>query len=135
MCIRDSVKVKLPYNLGQAGAIAGELALDNAALVERRVRQLVARREQWRALLARSQDEVFESEANFLLARNEKQKSLLVKDSLAERGIRVRDVSAGPGLEGCLRFSVGSGAALRATAQAMKGLVSFTGSFSLQEPR
>jgi histidinol-phosphate aminotransferase len=133
--VAEIVKVKLPYNLGHASAIAGEVALDNAALVERRVRLLVARREQWRALLAKSQDEVFDSEANFLLARNEKQKSSLVKDSLAERGIRVRDVSAGPGLEGCLRFSVGSGAALRATAQAMNGLFSSTGSFSLQEPR
>ena len=66
----EIVKVKLPYNLGQAGAaIAGELALDNAALVERRVRLLVARRAQWRAPASRaSQAEVFASEANFLLA-------------------------------------------------------------------
>ncbi|MDQ1346689.1 MAG: Imidazoleglycerol-phosphate dehydratase, partial [Acidobacteriota bacterium] len=64
--VGEILKVKLPYNLGLAGAIAGELALDNAALVERRVRLLVARREQWRALLARSQDEGFDSEANFL---------------------------------------------------------------------
>ncbi len=133
--VAEIVKVKLPYNLGQAGAIAGELALDNAALVERCVRLLVARRAQWRALLETSQDEVFNSEANFLLIRNERQKSLLVKGLLAERGIRVRDVSAGPGLEGCLRFSVGTGAALRAVAQAMERLHSFTGSFSLQEPQ
>ena len=133
--VSEIVKVKLPYNLGQAGAIAGELALDNAALVERRVRLLVARRAQWRALLAASQEEVFASEANFLLVRNSKERSLLVKGSLAERGIRVRDVSAGPGLEGCLRFSVGTGAALRATARALNGHFSFTGSLSLQEPR
>lgn len=133
--VSEIVKVKLPYNLGQAGAIAGELALDNAALVERRVRLLVARRAQWRALLAASQDEVFDSEANFLLTRNEKQKSLLVKESLAERGIRVRDVSAGPGLEGCLRFSIGTGAALRAVSQTLAESSSFTESLSLQEPQ
>jgi len=133
--VSEIVKVKLPYNLGQAGAIAGELALDNTALVERRVRLLVARRAQWRALLAASQDEVFDSEANFCLIRNRKEKSLLVKELLAERGIRVRDVSGGPGLEGCLRFSVGTGAALRATARALDGHFSSTGSLSLQEPR
>jgi histidinol-phosphate aminotransferase len=131
----EILKVKLPYNLGQAAAIAGELAIDNAELVERRVRLLVARRAQWRALLAQSQDEVFASEANFLLTRNEKQKSLLVKGLLAERGIRVRDVSAGPGLEGCLRFSVGTGQALRAVQQVLGGPRSFTESLSLQEPR
>lgn len=133
--VSEIVKVKLPYNLGHAAAIAGELALDNAALVERRVRLLVARRAQWRATLAASQDEVFDSEANFLLVRNGKKKCLLVKDSLAERGIRVRDVSGGQGLEGCLRFSVGTGAALRATARVMNDLFSLTGSFSLQEPQ
>jgi len=131
----EILKVKLPYNLGQAAAIAGELAIDNAALVERRVRLLVARRAQWRALLTKNQDEVFASEANFLLIRNRKEKSLLVKDSLAKRGIRVRDVSGGPGLEGCLRFSVGTGAALRAVAQTFDELLSFTESLSLQEPR
>jgi histidinol-phosphate aminotransferase len=133
--VREIVKVKLPYNLGQAAAIAGELALEHAQLVERRVRILVARRAQWRALLAATQAEVFASEANFLLVRNETSKSLLVKEKLAERGIRVRDVSAGPGLAGCLRFSVGTGAALRAVARVLEPAPSFTGSFSLQEPR
>ncbi|MEO8195823.1 MAG: histidinol-phosphate transaminase [Thermoanaerobaculia bacterium] len=133
--VREIVKVKLPYNLGQAGAIAGELALDNAALIERRVRLLVARRAQWRALLATSQQEVFDSDANFLLVRNEKEKSLLVRERLAERGIRVRDVSGGLGLAGCLRFSVGTGAALRAVSQAMDERFSFTESLSLREPQ
>lgn len=133
--VSEILKVKLPYNLGLAGAIAGELALDNAALVERRVRLLVARRAQWRELLAASQEQVFDSEANFLLIRNETERSLLVKGLLAERGIRVRDVSSGPGLEGCLRFSIGTGTALRAVARAMDELLSFTGSFSQREPR
>ncbi len=132
--VREIVKVKLPYNLGQAASVAGELALDHAGLVERRVRLLVARRAQWRAQLATSQDQVFPSEANFVLVRNSTSKSLLVKELLAERGIRVRDVSAGPGLEGCLRVSIGTGAALRAVTQALRGQFSFTGSFSLQEP-
>ena len=133
--VREIVKVKLPYNLGHAAAIAGELALDSASAVERRVRLLVARRAEWRALLAASQTEVFDSEANFLLVRNEKQKSLLVKESLAERGIRVRDVSGGLGLEGCLRFSVGSGQALRAVQRALGEVFSIAEGFSLREPR
>ena len=127
--VREIVKVKLPYNLGHAAAIAGELALENAALVERRVRLLVARRAQWSALLAAQSDEVFPSEANFVLVRNRAEKSLLVKERLAAHGIRVRDVSSSPGLEGCLRISVGTGAALRAVK------TTFTESFCPQEPR
>ncbi|MEO7794956.1 MAG: histidinol-phosphate transaminase [Thermoanaerobaculia bacterium] len=131
----EILKVKLPYNLGQAAAIAGELALENSPLVGRRVQLLLARREQWRVLLAASQDEVFASEANFLLVRNGKEKSLLVKGLLAERGIRVRDVSGGPGLEGCLRFSVGTGQALREVERALAEVFSLTGSLSLREQR
>ena len=89
--VSEILKVKLPYNLGQAGAIAGELALDNAALVERRVRLLVARREQWRVLLAKSQDEVFASEANFLSDSKPK------REKPAGKGLAggARDSSAG----------------------------------------
>ena len=42
-----------------------------------------------------------------------------LRDGLAARGILVRDVGAQPGLAGCLRFSVGNSAALRATERAL----------------
>lgn len=112
--VGEIVKIKLPYNLGHASAIAGEIALENAALMERRVRHLCARRGQWTAMLERHFAELFRSEANFVLVRDAEERSCWSREKLAVRGIHVRDVSAAPGMSGCLRISVGTGAALRA---------------------
>jgi histidinol-phosphate aminotransferase len=125
--VAEIVKLKLPYNLGHAAAIAGELALESAALVERRVALVRARRAQWAARLKRSFSEVFPSEANFVLVRDEKRRARTMR-WLLERSIRVRDVSGGSGLAGCLRFTVGNGAALRAVDTTL------TESMSEQEP-
>lgn len=124
--VAELVKVKLPYNLGHAGIACGLAALDARTAAERRVRQLVARRPQWAALFrAAGAREVLDSEANFLLTRWERDKYVLLKEGLPERGIRVRDVGGAPGLESCLRVSIAGGDALRATAAALAELPSF----------
>nr|HRC86725.1 histidinol-phosphate transaminase [Thermoanaerobaculia bacterium] len=120
--VAELLKVKLPYNLGHAGAIAGEVVLEAAGTFARRVEVLVRRREDWRRMLLARGFEVYPSEANFLLARCPGGQAERVLLGLAEAGIRVRDFSRGPGLAGCLRFSVGTGAALRATAAALDRL-------------
>ncbi len=120
--VAELIKVKLPYNLGHAAGIAGRVALEAAGAAERRVRLLVARRPQWAALLAEAGFEVFPSEANFVLIRTTpKEPAREVQAKLAEQGIRVRDVGGYPGLAGCLRVSVGTGAALRAMRAALRG--------------
>ena len=69
--------------------------------------------------------EVFPSEANFLLARWRPAGEVdAIRRGLEQRSIRVRDVSGYPGLDGCLRFSVGSGIALRETRQALEEILS-----------
>jgi histidinol-phosphate aminotransferase len=124
--VTELVKVKLPYNLGHAGIACGLAALGARAAAERRVRQLVERRPQWSALLrAAGANDVVESEANFVLTRWEKDRYVLLKEGLPERGIRVRDVGGAPGLENCLRVSIAGGDALRATAGALAELSSF----------
>ena len=117
--VAEIVKMKLPYNLGRAAAIAGELALETGELVARRVRHVVARREQWRERLATKFAEVFASEANFLLVRDDAARTTTARRRLEAAGIRVRDVSGTAGLEGCLRCTVGTGAALRAVEVAL----------------
>jgi histidinol-phosphate aminotransferase len=70
--------------------------------------------------------EVFDSEANFLLARWPKDRAGSVDDlrrGLEARGIRVRDVSGYPGLDACMRVSVGSGVALREVRQELATLI------------
>jgi histidinol-phosphate aminotransferase len=120
--VGELIKVKLPYNVGFASSQAGELALESSAAVERRVRVILARRPQWAAMLREFGFEVFPSEANFLLARWPADRAGNVdtlRRGLEARSIRVRDVSGYPGLQGCLRISVGSGAALKATRTAL----------------
>jgi histidinol-phosphate aminotransferase len=116
----ELIKVKLPYNLGRAPAIAGQVALEAEEEARRRVRLLVARRPQWAAMLQEAGFEVFPSEANFLLVRvSPPERAKEIQRTLEERSIRVRDVSGYPGLAGCLRVSVGTGASLRAVRAAL----------------
>jgi histidinol-phosphate aminotransferase len=124
--VRELIKVKLPYNLGRAGALAAEAALAAESAAARRVRAIVGRRPRWAGALAAAGLEVFPSEANFLLVRCPGPDPAMrggaarrLRDGLAARGILVRDVGSYPGLAGCLRISVGSGAALRATQRAL----------------
>jgi histidinol-phosphate/aromatic aminotransferase/cobyric acid decarboxylase-like protein/imidazoleglycerol phosphate dehydratase HisB len=118
--VAELLKAKLPYNLGRAGLLAGRAALAAAPAARRRIAAITGRREAWRRMLAAAGLRVMPSEANFLLVRRASPAAArALRDGLAARGIRVRDVGAYPGLAGCLRISVGSGAALRATRQAL----------------
>jgi histidinol-phosphate aminotransferase len=120
--VTELIKVKLPYNLGHPGVIAGRVALEAEEEARRRVRLLVARRPQWAAMLAAEGFEVFPSEANFLLIRcSPPERAREVRETLEARSIRVRDVSGYPGLAGCIRVSIGTGASLRATRAALRG--------------
>jgi histidinol-phosphate aminotransferase len=118
--VAELLKVKLPYNLGRAGLLAGRASLAAAPAARRRIAAIVGRREAWRRMLAAAGLQVMPSEANFLLLRCASPAAArALRDGLAARGIRVRDVGAYPGLAACLRISVGNGAALRATRQAL----------------
>lgn len=115
--VAELIKVKLPYNLGHAAIVTGRVVLAAEEESSRRVRILTARRPQWAEMLQESGLEVFPSEANFLLVRSDKARE--IREGLEARSIRVRDVSSYPGLAGCLRVSVGTGASLRAVRRAL----------------
>jgi histidinol-phosphate aminotransferase len=133
--VTELIKVKLPYNVGHAGVIAGRVALEAEAEARRRVALLVARRPQWSAMLAEEGFEVFPSEANFLLVRaTPPERAREIQRDLEERGVRVRDVSGYPGLAGCLRVSVGTGSSLRAMRAALRGEPSPPGPLSPPRP-
>jgi histidinol-phosphate aminotransferase len=120
--VTELIKVKLPYNLGHPGMIAGRVALEAEAAARRRVALLVARRPQWSAMLAEAGFEVFPSEANFVLVRAAPpERAKEIQGDLEARSIRVRDVGGYPGLAGCLRVSIGTGASLRAMRAALNG--------------
>lgn len=122
--VGELLKVKLPYSVGRASVVAARLTLEAEPATCRRVAVLRARRGQWAGMLQGFGLEVFPSEANFLLARcRDAEAAATIHRGLAARGILVRDLGSGPGLAGCLRFSVGSGAALRETRRALEEIV------------
>lgn len=133
--ITELIKVKLPYNLGHAGLVTGQVVLEAVRVMRRRVTVLRALRDRWLATLRRRGLHVFPSEGNFLLVQVEPERVGLdvgaVRRGLAERGVLVRDVSHYPGLAGCMRVSVGSRSALRAVEAALDEMgVPVRGDFS-----
>ena len=110
--ISELDKVVLPYHLDAATQTAGRLALDYTAEMERRVGHLVEERDRmFVALGDLTGVEVFPSGANFLLFRcTGGGGGRRVWESLVDRGILVRDFSSWPGVEDCLRVTVGTAA-------------------------
>ncbi|GAB4343461.1 MAG: histidinol-phosphate transaminase [Calditrichia bacterium] len=100
-------KIKFPYNLN---SISQKLALQalRKNTAEKAVKQLILNRqtliEKLRGL--KLVEEVFPSDANFLLVRFRNVTAVFAH--LLKRGIIVRDRSGQPGCAGCLRVTVGS---------------------------
>jgi histidinol-phosphate aminotransferase len=102
-------KALLPYNVSPVTAGLGVLALRNAALFESRLKAMVEERERLQEKLGRLPGlTVYPSRANFVLVRVAKGAASERYKALKRRGVLVRDVSHLPGLERCLRISVGS---------------------------
>ena len=98
----------LPYHLDAATQIAGRLALRFTAEMEARVAALVAERERLAGALAALPVDTWPSGANFLLFRPREVDGPTVWKGLVERSVLVRDCSSWPGLDGCLRVTVGT---------------------------
>jgi histidinol-phosphate aminotransferase len=104
--IDDLRKVRLPYHLDMLTQEAGLLALELAGEVTDHVARIVDERERVRVRLAAMGGvTVIESAANFLLFRADVPDLF---DRLLARGVLVRDFSAVPRLDGCLRVTVGT---------------------------
>lgn len=118
--VAELVKVKLPYNVGHAAAVAARVSLEEEAAARRRVEVVRARRGEWARMLRDFGLHVFPSQANFLLVRlASPEEARRVYRGLAERGVLVRDVGGGPGLAGCLRITIGTAPAFRALRRAL----------------
>lgn len=105
---REIRKAKLPYNLNVFSEEAALLAIEHAAEQRARVDAIIAERDRMFARLALIPGvEPFPSFANFIAFRLERDPKAVFGDLLA-RGILIRDISGYPGMNGCLRVSVGS---------------------------
>ena len=105
-------KVVLPYHLDAAKQLAGRVALRFGAEMEDRVAALVAERRRLVAALADLPVHQWRSDANFVLFRPLDRPGLPsgaeVWQGLLDRSVLVRDCSSWPGLDGCLRVTVGT---------------------------
>ena len=102
-----------PYPLPKPTVALALAALEQPARMHEQVRQLSAERERvaarLRTLAATGNNtlrDVFSSAANFLLARVTNAAALV--DAAARAGILLRDQSRQPGLDNCVRISIGS---------------------------
>jgi histidinol-phosphate aminotransferase len=101
-------KVVLPYHLDAFKQVAGELALDFDDEMRMRVASLVEERGRVSAALADLPVDTWPSGANFVLFRPRGRDGKEVWQGLLDRSVLVRDCSSWPGLEGCLRVTIGT---------------------------
>ncbi len=101
-------RVALPYHLDALKQSAGRLALRFSGQMEQRVASIVAERDRLVDELSKMPVKVWPSEANFVLWRPLGRRGDEVWRGLVERSVLVRDTSSWPGLEGCLRTTVGT---------------------------
>jgi histidinol-phosphate aminotransferase len=105
---REVYKSKLPYNVNIFTLTAVEMIIERRVALNRAIEMLVSERERVFAQLGKRQSvRAFPSTANFILIRTQKPARELF-DQLYGDGVLVRDVSAYPMLERCLRVSIGT---------------------------
>jgi histidinol-phosphate aminotransferase len=106
--VQELEKVVLPYHLDALTQLAGLLALDHLPEMRARVTRLVEQRGRVAAALGDLDVEQWPSAANFILFRPRSLDGADVWQALVERSVLVRNCSSWPGLDGCLRVTVGT---------------------------
>jgi histidinol-phosphate aminotransferase len=106
--VAEVEKVVLPYHLDSFKQVAGRIALDFVDEMERRVAELVEERGRLVAQLVDLPVEVWPSSANFVLFRPSARDGDAVWTDLLEQSVLVRNCASWPGLDGCLRVTIGT---------------------------
>lgn len=120
--VTELEKVVLPYHLDVSTQLAGTTALQFRTEMEARVAFLMEERESLFIALDELEGiTVFPSGANFLLFRVDGGHAIW--EALVERGVLVRDFSRWPGVEDCLRVTVGSAAENKAFLSALRDVL------------
>ncbi|MBN1192796.1 MAG: histidinol-phosphate transaminase [Coriobacteriia bacterium] len=106
--IRELTKVRQPYSVNRFTQVAASLAFRERVVFEAGIRETMRNRDLIvHGLGAIPGVEVFPSEANYVLFRV-KQASAVWRDLLHDHSVLIRDFTRTPGLEDCLRVTVGS---------------------------
>ncbi|MBA2607482.1 MAG: histidinol-phosphate transaminase [Actinobacteria bacterium] len=100
--------VALPYHLDIVKQAAGLLALNYRDQMNARVASIVEERGRIVAGLAALPVDLWPSQANFILFRPQTGDSKSIWQKLVDSSVLVRDCSSWPGLDSCLRVTVGT---------------------------
>mgnify|MGYP001386798990 CR=1 FL=1 len=115
-------KIKQPYNVPVSGQLAAEVSLQDRDRLLQTVARLVEQRERFYPILAEIDWlKPYPSQANFILCRVEGRPAAEVKQRLATAGILVRYYNS-PGLNDCLRISIGTPAQMDRLERVLKTL-------------
>ncbi|MHB8438841.1 MAG: histidinol-phosphate transaminase [Acidimicrobiales bacterium] len=106
--VRACEATALPYHLDAMTQEAGRLALRYDAEMRARVALLTEERGRVTAALSTIPVRQWPSDANFILFRPLERPAEQVWQELLEQSVLVRDCSTWPGLQGCLRVTVGT---------------------------
>jgi histidinol-phosphate aminotransferase len=119
----ELTKVRQPYSVDRFSQWVASLVFRERVVFEGQIREIIRQRDVVEHGLGQLRGvEVFHSEANFVLFRVDQAASVW-RDLLHGHDILVRDLSRVPGLEGCLRVSIGSPEENRRFLAAMDGIV------------
>jgi len=105
---REVYKSKLPYNVNIFTLTAAEVIIEKHDVLSRGIANLIRERDRvFTELQKRPAVRAFASRANFILIRTAKPGRELF-EAIYSHGVLIRDVSAYPLLERCLRISIGT---------------------------
>jgi histidinol-phosphate aminotransferase len=100
--------VALPYHLDALKQVAGRLALGFSHEMRDRVAATIEERGRVAKALSDLPVQAWPSDANFILFRVSPRSGSEVWKGLLDHSVLIRDVSDWPGLEGCLRVTIGT---------------------------
>jgi histidinol-phosphate aminotransferase len=114
-------KVKDSYNVNRLSQIAAAAALGDLAWMRRNVRRIQNSRKKLSAGLKKMGFRVYPSQANFVMARRDGENQKELYEELKRRKILVRYFDQ-PGLQDCLRITVGAPDEVKALLQQMAAI-------------
>jgi histidinol-phosphate aminotransferase len=101
-------KIQLPYNLSAQTCLVARALVKRPELVQQRAAEVVEERKRVQAALETHGCRVHASGANFLLFEQAQRPANELHAGLFKRGVLIRNVSSGKGLERALRVSIGA---------------------------
>jgi histidinol-phosphate aminotransferase len=119
--IAGMMKVKDSYNLDRLSLVAATAALQDMAWMSRNSQRIQRSRKRLSAALKRMGFQVYPSHANFVLARKPERNLQTIYQQLKQKKIFVR-YFAMPGLQDCLRITVGTPKEINALIAALATL-------------